>query len=90
MAHHCGYPALGSISCREAGLDGGGPVVNDHIVPNHPQLLRVRLLLALVLHCLVLILNAILLAWVQTFSKKINLFKKVFEIKVLQLDYILS
>ena len=64
MAHHSGYPALGSISCWEASLDGGRPVVNDHVVPNHPQLLRVRLLLALVLHCLVLILNAILLAWV--------------------------
>ena len=69
MAHYSGYPALGSISCGEASLDSGCPVVNYHIVPNHPQLLGVRLLLALVLHCL--ILNATLLAWVQTLSEKI-------------------
>ena len=71
MAHHSGYSALGSISCGEASLDGGCPIVNDHIVTNYPKLLGVWLLLALVLHCL--ISNAILLAWVQTLLEKINL-----------------
>lgn len=39
MAHHSWYPALGCIGCGEASLDGGCPIVNHHIVPDHPQLL---------------------------------------------------
>ena len=67
VAHHRGYPALGRVSSGEASLDCGRPIVDHHVVPDHPQLLRIRLL-ALVLHCLSSESYHDVQAWILTFQ----------------------
>ena len=43
VAHQGGYPALGRICRGEAALDGVGAIVYHDVVPDHAQLLAVRL-----------------------------------------------
>ena len=43
VAHQGGYPALGSVRRGEAALDGVGAIVYHDVVPDHAQLLAVRL-----------------------------------------------
>ena len=43
VAHEGGYPALWRVRCGEAALDGVGAIVYHDVVPDHAQLLAVRL-----------------------------------------------